>query len=169
MATGRPHAAQPSAPWRTTRVNPLVTVAVKCSRHLRDVVAVRRFERQRTTGGDSVRAGDVVARQHIVAHMSETVIVVGTFEVDPERRDAFLESRVAGMNLARGEPGCTTYVLSADPIEPNLGHLLERWESKAYLDDHLERLRRNPPATAVTAPRTELTVYETSGEAPLIL
>jgi quinol monooxygenase YgiN len=101
--------------------------------------------------------------------VSETVIVVGTFEVDPARRDEFLASRLEAMTWARAEPGCVTYVLSADPIEPDLVHLLERWENKACLDDHLERLRQDPPKMTVSARRTELTLYETTAAAPLIV
>ena len=102
--------------------------------------------------------------------MSDTVIVVGTFEVEPSDRDAVLQSRVPGMEGARSENGCITYVLSADPVEPHVVHLFERWESRAHLDEHLERLRARPPAGGggVPAERMELTVYETSSEGPLL-
>jgi quinol monooxygenase YgiN len=108
----------------------------------------------------------------MVAAMSDTVIVVGSFEVEPSDRDAFLQSRVPGMETARSENGCVTYVLSADPVEPGLVHLFERWKSRTHLDEHLEGLRSRPPAAAGGAPavaarRVELTVYETSSEGPL--
>jgi quinol monooxygenase YgiN len=103
--------------------------------------------------------------------MSDSVIVVGTFEVEPNDRDAFLQSRVPGMEAARSESGCITYVLSADPVETHLVHLVERWQSRAHLDEHLERLRSRSPAAAggVPARRTELTVYETASEGPLVV
>ena len=105
--------------------------------------------------------------------MSDSVIVVGTFEVEPSDRDAFLQSRVPGMEAARSESGCITYVLSADPVEPHLVHLVERWQSRAHLDEHLGRLRSRAPAPAdpagVPAQRTELTVYETASEGPLVV
>lgn len=97
------------------------------------------------------------------------VIVSGRFDVEPEDRDAFLASRVEGMLRSRAEQGCITYVLSADPIEPRLVVLYERWATRADLDAHLVGLRSAPPADGpqVAATRVELLVHDVSGTEPL--
>jgi quinol monooxygenase YgiN len=68
------------------------------------------------------------------------LIIAGTFEVDPARRDEFLAQKEAGMRASRAEAGCSHYVLSADPLEPGRVYLYERWESKEHLAPHLARM-----------------------------
>ena len=43
-------------------------------------------------------------------------IVIGTFIVKPEERDAFIESRREAMRRSRAEAGCITYAFTHDPI-----------------------------------------------------
>src|SRR3954454_10798164 len=72
------------------------------------------------------------------------LIIAGTFEVDPARRDEFLAQKEAGMRESRAEAGCIAYVLSADPLEPGRVCLYERWESKQHLAPHLARVSAPP-------------------------
>jgi quinol monooxygenase YgiN len=96
------------------------------------------------------------------------LIVAGTFEVDPEQRDAFLRSREEGMRRSRAEPGCISYVFSADPIEPGRVYLYERWESKDALAAHIAGLQAAPAAPAgVAVLSSEILQYEISRAGPL--
>jgi quinol monooxygenase YgiN len=97
------------------------------------------------------------------------LIIAGTFEVDPTRRDEFLAGREAGMRAARAEAGCIDYVLSADPLEPGRVYLFERWESKEHLAPHLARMSAPRPADpdAVPVLSAELLQYEIAGSGPI--
>jgi quinol monooxygenase YgiN len=90
------------------------------------------------------------------------LIVAGQFEVDPADRDTFLEGRQDAMRRSRDEPGCITYVFSADPLEPGIVHLFERWESKAALADHLAANRAQPQPPTVPVVASEIAQYEIS-------
>ncbi len=61
------------------------------------------------------------------------LIVAGTMQVDPEQRQAFLAGRQEAVMAVRAEPGCVDYIFSADPYDPALVRLFERWESKEAL------------------------------------
>ena len=92
------------------------------------------------------------------------VIVGGSFEVDPEQRDAFLAERHEMMHTSRGEDGCLEYTFAADPLEPGRVILYERWESQAALDAHLAAIA----ATTAISPRSaSITLYEVASERPL--
>ncbi len=83
------------------------------------------------------------------------LIVTGTFEVDPEDRDAFLQSRVEAMKTSRAEGGCLAYVFAADPLEAGRVILFERWESEEALAAHIvgmQAARAAAPAPAADAP-----------------
>jgi len=51
------------------------------------------------------------------------VIVAGMYELAPELREAFLDSRKEAMRTSREETGCLEYVASADPS------ILAEWSS----------------------------------------
>jgi quinol monooxygenase YgiN len=97
------------------------------------------------------------------------VIVGGTFEIEPGRRDEFLASRHDSMRASRAEAGCLEYTMSADPIEPGRVVLFERWADQASLDAHLAAMRTKPapPAGGVTPTSATVTVYDVSGERSL--
>jgi len=100
--------------------------------------------------------------------MGETrpvIIVSGTFEVDPARRDEFLAERHQRMRTSRAEAGCLEYTFSADPLDPGRVLLFERWAGQAELDAHLA----GPPGppTAVAASTFSITLYDVVGERPL--
>ncbi len=92
------------------------------------------------------------------------LIIAGTFEVEPALRAAFLSSREEVMVRSRSERGCLDYVMSADPIEPGIVRLFERWESKEHLSAHLDALRAAPPPTTVPTLASEVVQYEISAE-----
>ncbi len=101
------------------------------------------------------------------------LIVAGTFEVDPARRDEFVRSRQPAMHTARAERGCIEYVFAADPIVPGRVVLYERWEDETALADHLEagRLAREaagpPPADGVPVLSSEILKYQIGDVGPL--
>jgi quinol monooxygenase YgiN len=95
------------------------------------------------------------------------VIVGGTFEVDPDRREEFLRERHEAMRTSRAEAGCLDYAFSADPIEPGRVLLFERWTTQEALDAHLNRLRSDAPAAnAVPALKASLVFYDAEMQPP---
>jgi quinol monooxygenase YgiN len=95
------------------------------------------------------------------------VIVAGTLEVDPAKRDTFLRDRETSIRTSRAEPGCITYVLSADPIEPGIVNVFERWESKEALATHLAGLAAAAPPSDNPVTGMDITQYEIASEGPL--
>ena len=95
------------------------------------------------------------------------VIVGGAFTVNPAERDAFIASRVEGMELSRAEPGCLEYVMAADPLDPGRVVLFERWESQAALDTHLAVQRPAPPAGSPAPTGASIKIYDVAGERTL--
>ena len=97
------------------------------------------------------------------------VIVGGTFELDPELRDKFIESRGDMMRTSRGEPGCIEYTFSADPLEPGRVVLFEKWEDQAALDAHIAAQRAAPRPTepGIRPLSSSITIYDVSGERSL--
>lgn len=91
------------------------------------------------------------------------LIVAGTIEVEADKREEFLRSREEAMRISRSEPGCLDYVFSADPLEPRVVRLFERWESKEALAAHLQALRArqsSAPREPGTAPKMDVAQYE---------
>jgi quinol monooxygenase YgiN len=97
------------------------------------------------------------------------LIIAGTFEVDPARRDEFIVQKEAGMRESRAEAGCIDYVLSADPLEPGRVYLFERWESKEHLAPHLARLSAPaaPDPGAVPVLAVDIQQYEIASIGPI--
>jgi quinol monooxygenase YgiN len=94
------------------------------------------------------------------------LIVAGTGYVDPDRRDALLESLAPALRQARTTPGCLDYVVAADPIEPDRVNIYERWESETHLTTHLAGIAQTaPPMPDVRS--VEVVRYEISGSRPL--
>ena len=58
-----------------------------------------------------------------------TIIVSGWLQVDPARREAYLESRVPILAHARGARGCLDFSLSADLLDAGRINVYERWRS----------------------------------------
>jgi quinol monooxygenase YgiN len=96
------------------------------------------------------------------------VIVIGTFTVDPARRDEFIAERHERMRTSRAEAGCLEYTFAADPLDPGRVLLTERWADQAALDAHLGAPPpSDAPAPAVTPTDVSIVVYDVAGERPL--
>ena len=96
------------------------------------------------------------------------LVIIGTFELAPEDREAFLRSRGDAMRRSRGEKGCHLYTFGADPLEPGRVYVTERWESEEDLANHLAAAR-SAPATEPTVPviSMEFMKYEVTAGRPL--
>jgi quinol monooxygenase YgiN len=68
------------------------------------------------------------------------IIVTGTIEVDPAKRDDFLAAQADGFAEVRQEPGCIEYGLLTDPERPGVVRLLEMWQDVPSFDQHLKAL-----------------------------
>jgi quinol monooxygenase YgiN len=66
------------------------------------------------------------------------IIIAGTIDVDPERREAALEAGLRHMEATRAQKGCLDYSWSADGLIPGRIYVFERWESQEDLALHFE-------------------------------
>ena len=98
------------------------------------------------------------------------IVVGGTFEVEPDQREAFLAGRLHAMVRSRAEPGCLEYTFAADPLVPGRVILFERWESQEHLDAHLAvpSPPADPEAPAVAPIRVSIVMYDVAGERTLV-
>ncbi len=104
------------------------------------------------------------------------LIVAGTFDVAPERREEFLASRRELQLHSRTEPGCIEYVFSADSIDPGRVRLFEIWQDQTSLDRPGDATRRSREAEesadpgaaerAVPILTRSILVYELTDSAP---
>jgi quinol monooxygenase YgiN len=98
------------------------------------------------------------------------IIVGGTFEVEPDQREAFMASRLDAMVRSRAEAGCLDYTFAADPIVPGRVILFERWESQEHLDAHLAAPHppADPDTPAVSPISVSIVMYDVAGERTLV-
>lgn len=61
------------------------------------------------------------------------IIVSGWLRVRPGSRDAFVQSSIEAMALARGSAGCRAFVVAADPLEADLVNVYECWDTEGDL------------------------------------
>ena len=94
------------------------------------------------------------------------VIVIGTFAVDPARRDEFLAERLERMRTSRAEAGCLEYTFASDPLDPGRVLLTERWADQAALDAHLAAPSSAAPP-AVVPHDVSIVIYDVTGERTL--
>ena len=64
------------------------------------------------------------------------ILIAGTVDVDPQKRDAALEAGSPHMEATRAQKGCLDYVWSADLLVPGRIYVFERWESQEDLAAH---------------------------------
>ncbi len=64
------------------------------------------------------------------------ILIAGTVDVDPTRREAALEAGQPHIEATRAWPGCIDYVWSADLLVPGRIYVYERWESEETLASH---------------------------------
>ena len=65
------------------------------------------------------------------------VVIAGTVDVAPEKRDQAIRDAKPLIDEALGEPGCLAYEWTFDPFQPGRIHVFEEWESEATLIEHL--------------------------------
>jgi quinol monooxygenase YgiN len=95
------------------------------------------------------------------------LIVAGSFEVDPDQRDAFVASRHESMQKSRSEPGNLEYTVAPDPIDPGRVVLYERWVDQAALDAHLAPIRAGTAPQGVAPKSASIAIYDVAGERSL--
>lgn len=66
------------------------------------------------------------------------VYVVAKKIIKKENQPAFLELAKDLIACTRKEEGCIEYTLTATPEHENLLMYIEKWESRAHLDAHLQ-------------------------------
>jgi quinol monooxygenase YgiN len=66
-----------------------------------------------------------------------TIIIAGTVDVDPARRDEAIREGRPYIEAARAEKGCLHYVWSADNVDPGRIYVFEEWVSTEDLAAHL--------------------------------
>jgi quinol monooxygenase YgiN len=66
------------------------------------------------------------------------ILIAGTVEVDPAKRDEALVAGAPHMAATRAQAGCIDYVWSADPLVPGRIYVFERWESQEALQAHFD-------------------------------
>lgn len=66
------------------------------------------------------------------------VLVAGTVDLAPEKREEALVGAKELIEEARGEPGCIAYDWTPDPYVPGRIHVFEEWTSEQMLIDHLK-------------------------------
>lgn len=64
------------------------------------------------------------------------ILVAGTVDFDPARRDAALAAALPLLAPTRAQRGCLAYVWSADPAELGRVHVFEAWADEAALAAH---------------------------------
>jgi quinol monooxygenase YgiN len=65
-----------------------------------------------------------------------TILVTGTLDIDPAKRDAFIAAATTVMEGSQAEAGCEHYAFSADLHDPGRFHISEQWADKAAMDAH---------------------------------
>lgn len=69
--------------------------------------------------------------------MSDTILVTGTIDLDPAKRDEAIAAALVVMEATRVEDGCEAYTFSADLADPGRLHVTEQWASQEAVDAHM--------------------------------
>lgn len=64
------------------------------------------------------------------------LVVAGTIEIDPAKRDAAVAAALQMMQETQREPGCISYTFSADLADPGRFRIFEEWRDEAALHAH---------------------------------
>lgn len=94
------------------------------------------------------------------------VIVTGTIDVAPDRREAFINDQLDRIRETRAARGCLTCAYSPDPLDPGRVLLIERWASQEDFDAHLALARTCPSAlpSDVVTNVVSVSVYDVAKE-----
>ena len=66
------------------------------------------------------------------------IIIAGTVDVDPDKREEALVAACPHMENTRAQKGCIDYVWSADPLVAGRIYVFERWEDQECLQAHFD-------------------------------
>jgi quinol monooxygenase YgiN len=66
-----------------------------------------------------------------------TIIVTGTIDLDPSKRDGFIAAANECMRETRAEEGNEAYAFSADLDDPGRFYVTELWASQGAMDTHM--------------------------------
>jgi len=80
------------------------------------------------------------------------VIVLGTFDLDPADRKAFIESKAVQVTESRAEEGNLQYAFSADGADAGRVLLTELWTSDGAFQAHLARIAAEREASGIVEP-----------------
>lgn len=69
----------------------------------------------------------------MTASVSRSIIISGSIDVDPERRDEALQAGLRFMQQTRQREGCLAYTWSPDLAVPGRIWVYERWRDQAAL------------------------------------
>ncbi len=85
----------------------------------------------------------------------QKIAILGWIDVDPAVRDGLVASTVDLQRSTReDEPGCLSYVISADPVHAGRIQIVELWEDAATLDAHFQHPNFHATGAALrVAPR----------------
>ena len=66
-----------------------------------------------------------------------SIIVTGTIDLDPAKRDSFIEVATECMEATRAEEGNEVYAFTADLSDPGRFYVIEQWASQEAMDTHM--------------------------------
>ena len=66
------------------------------------------------------------------------IIITGTVQLDPSRREEAIALGVAHSRRSRAEPGCISHDCYIAADAPDTLHFFERWEDGAAVKQHFE-------------------------------
>ena len=66
-----------------------------------------------------------------------TILVTGTFDLDPDKSDEFAAAASACMAATRDEAACESYAFTRDLEVPGRFHVTELWASQEGMDEHM--------------------------------
>jgi quinol monooxygenase YgiN len=92
------------------------------------------------------------------------LIIAGSVQVAPERRDALVAAFEDLVRRARAAPGCLDVAVTADSIDPGRINNFERWESQDHLDAW--RAVAHAPDVGAEMISVDVSLFDVSGERP---
>ena len=66
-----------------------------------------------------------------------SIIVTGTIDFDPSKRDEAIAAVTACMEATQAEEGCEHYAFSGDFADPGRMYVSEQWASQEAMDTHM--------------------------------
>lgn len=66
------------------------------------------------------------------------IIIQITMQVLPEKQKEMVQTLLSLMDPMKREPGCLRYMILYDMQDNNLLHVLEEWENRTKLNNHLK-------------------------------